>query len=82
MTLLESLERQVKKNLQGVQVFHREDMLKAIEEHRLFFANEIKIDNDEQGEHLILTFDDQMVCFELIWREDGPRLTLIEIRLA
>lgn len=82
MTLLESLERQVKKNLRGVQVFHKEDMLQAIKKHNLFFANEIKLDSDEQGEHLILTFDDQIVCFELIWRADGPRLTLIEIRLA
>jgi C4-type Zn-finger protein len=82
MTLLEGLLRQVRKNLRGVQVFHKEDMLKAIKEHNLFFANEIKIDNDEQGEHLILTFDDQIICFELTWRQDGPRLTLIDIRLA
>lgn len=82
MTLLEGLCRQVCKNLKGVQVFHKEDVLKAIKEHNLFYANEIKLDNNEQGEHLILTFDDTIVCFELIWRNDGPRLTLIEIRLA
>jgi hypothetical protein len=72
----------IEKNLKGVQVFHKEDVLKAIKRHNLFYANEIKMDNDEQGEHLILTFDDTIVCFELIWRNDGPRLTLIEIRLA
>lgn len=82
MTLLEGLCRQVCKNLKGVQVFHKEGVLKAIKEHNLFYANEIKLDNDEQGEHLILTFDDTIVCFELIWRNDGPRMTLIEIRLA
>jgi hypothetical protein len=82
MTLLEGLQKQIEKNLKGVQVFHKEDVLKAIKRHNLFYANEIKMDNDEQGEHLILTFDDTIVCFELIWRNDGPRLTLIEIRLA
>lgn len=82
MTLLEGLLAQVRKNLKGVQVFHKEDMLKAISGHNLFYANEIKLDEDEQGEHLILTFDDQIVCFELTWRLDGPRLTLIDIRLA
>lgn len=82
MTLLEGLQKQIEKNLKGVQVFRKEDMLNAIKEHRLFFANEIKLDSDEQGEHLILTFDDTIVCFELVWRADGPRLTLIEIRLA
>ncbi len=82
MTLLESLLAQVCKNLKGVQVFHKEGVLKAISEHNLFYANEIKLDEDEQGEHLILTFDDTIVCFELLWRQDGPRQTLVEIRLA
>lgn len=82
MTLLEGLQRQVAKNLKGVQVFHKEDILKAIKEHSLFYANEVKLDNDEQGEHLILTFDDCIVCFELTWKHDGPRFTLIGIRLA
>ena len=82
MTLLEGLLAQVRKNLKGVQVFHKEDVLKAISEHNLFYANEIKLDEDEQGEHLILTFDDTIVCFELLWRQEGPRQTLVEIRLA
>lgn len=82
MTLLEGILAQVCKNLKGVQVFHKEDVLTAIEEHALVYANEVKLDNDEQGEHLILTYDDQMVCFELIWRQEGPRFTLVEIILA
>ena len=82
MKLLEGLQKQIERDLKGVQIFRKEDMLRVIKEHNLFFANEIKLDADEQGEHLILTFDDTIVCFELIWRADGPRQTLIEIRLA
>lgn len=82
MTLLEGILAQVCKNLKGVQVFHKEDILTAIKEHALVYANEVKLDNDEQGEHLILTYDDQIICFELVWRQEGPRFTLIELRLA
>lgn len=82
MTLLEGLQKQVQVNLRGSQVFRKETILEIIREYNLFFANEIKLDNDEQGEHLILTFDDQIVCFELIWEQEGPRYTLVEIRLA
>lgn len=82
MTLFEGLQEQVRRNLKGSQVLRKERILEVIYEHNLFFANEIKMDSDEQGEHLILTFDDQIICFELIWRQDGPQYTLIEIRLA
>ena len=82
MTLLESIEKQVSHYIKGTQVFRKDDLVRVIKEHNIVFANDIKIDEDEQGEHLILTFDDQIVCLELIWRQDGPRCTLIDLRLA
>ena len=82
MTLLEGLQKQISSHLRGVQIFGKEKLIETIKEHNLVFANDVKIDSDEQGEHLILTFDDQIVCFELTWRQDGPKCTLIDIRLA
>lgn len=82
MTILESIEKQVSHHIKGAQVFHKEDIIKVIKEHNLIFTNDIKLDEDEQGEHLILTYDEAIVCLELTWRQEGPRFTLIEIRLA
>lgn len=82
MTVLESIKKQVSHYIKGTQVFRKEDLVRVMREHNLVFANDIKIDEDEQGEHLILTFDDQIVCLELIWRQDGPRYTLIDLLLA
>lgn len=82
MTVLESIKKQVSHYIKGTQVFHKEDLVRVMREHNLVFANDIKIDEDEQGEHLILTFDDQIVCLELIWRQEGPRYTLIDLHLA
>ena len=82
MTLLEGLQNQVSNHLKGVQIFGKDKLIDTIKKHNLVFANDVKIDSDEQGEHLILTFDDQIVCFELTWRQDGPKCTLVDIRLA
>ena len=82
MTLLESVERQVAHYIKGTQVFRKDDIIRVIKEHNIVFANDAMIDEDEQGEHLILTFDDQIVCLELTWKQEGPRSTLIDIRLA
>lgn len=82
MTVLESIEKQLCHHVKGAQVFHKNDVIKVIKEHNLVFANDVKIDEDEQGEHLILSYDETIICFELIWRQDGPRYTLIELRLA
>jgi hypothetical protein len=82
MTLLESIEKQLSSHLKGSQLFIKEKLVEVIKEHNIVFANNVMIDNDEQGEHLILTFDDQIVCLELTWRQEGPRSTLIDIRLA
>jgi hypothetical protein len=82
MTLLESIEKQLSSHLRGSQVFIKEKLIEVIKEHNIVFANDVMIDNDEQGEHLILRFDDQIVCFELVWKQYGPRFTLIELRLA
>lgn len=82
MKLLEGLQNQISHYIKGTQFFDKSELLRVIKEHNIVFANNVMIDEDEQGEHLILTFDDQMVCFELIWRQEGPRHTLIELRLA
>jgi len=82
MTLLESLARQLSSHLRGSQVFNKDKLVEVIREHNIVFANDVKIDEDEQGEHLVLTFDDTLVCFELVWNQVGPRFTLTEIILA
>ena len=82
MTILESIEKQVSHHIKGAQVFHKEDIIKVIKEHNLVFANDIKLDEDEQGEHLILTYDETIICLELTWRQEGPRHTLVAIQLA
>jgi hypothetical protein len=82
MTLLEGLQKQLSSHLKGVQIFGKDKLIETIKEHNLIFANDVKIDSDEQGEHLILNFDDQIVCFELVWKQYGPRFTLTELRLA
>ena len=82
MTILESLEKHLSRHLKGSQVFGKDKLVDAIKEHNIVFANDIMIDEDEQGEHLILTFDSQIVCFELTWKQEGPRYTLIKLRLA
>lgn len=78
MTLLEGLRKQLEHYVKGVQVFHKEDMISAIKEHNLIFANDVRLIADES--FLKIEFDDTEITFELIWREDGPRSTLIEIR--
>ena len=82
MTILESLEKQLANHLKGSQVFGKDKLVEVVKEHNIVFANDVMIDEDKQGEHLILTFDDQIVCFELVWRQEGPRFTLTELRLA
>lgn len=78
MTLLGGLEKQVQVYLKGSQVLRKEKILETIKRHNLVFANEIEMD----GEHLIFTFDDYIICFELVWKEDGPFKTLIDVHLA
>lgn len=82
MTLLEGLQNQLSHYVRGTQVFDKNELIRVIKEHNIAFANNVNIDADEQGEHLILIFDDQTVYFELIWRQEGPRYTLIELKLA
>jgi hypothetical protein len=82
MTILESIAMQVSHHVKGAQIFNKDDLVRAIKEHNIVFANDIKIDEDEQGEHLILTYDDQIVCLQLTWRQEGPRHTLVAIQLA
>jgi len=80
MTLLEGLRKQLEYYLKGTQVFCKEDLISAIREHNLIFANDVRLIADES--FLKIEFDDKEIILELIWREDGPRSTLIEIRLA
>jgi hypothetical protein len=78
MTLLEGLRKQLEYYIKGTQVFHKEDLISAIREHNLIFANDVRLIADES--FLKIEFDDEEITLELIWREDGPRSTLIEIR--
>lgn len=82
MTILESIVRQVTHFIKGAQVFQKDDIVRIIKEHNIVFANDAKITEDEDGEYLLLTFDDVNICLELTWRQEGPRNTLIDIRLT
>ena len=78
MTLLEGLRKQLEHYIKGTQVFRKEDLISAIREHNLIFANDVRLIANES--FLKIEFDDIEITLELIWREDGPRSTLIEIR--
>ena len=80
MTIKEGLRKQLEHYVKGTQVFHKEDLISAIREHNLIFANDVRLIADES--FLKMEFDDEEIIFELIWREDGPRSTLVEIRLT
>jgi hypothetical protein len=78
MTIKEGLRKQLEHYIRGTQVFRKEDLISAIREHNLIFANDVRLIANES--FLKVEFDDEEITFELIWREDGPRSTLIEIR--
>ena len=78
MTIKEGLRKQLEHYIKGTQVFHKEDLISAIKEHNLIFANDVRLIANES--FLKIEFDDEEITLELIWREDGPRSTLIEIR--
>jgi hypothetical protein len=78
MTIKDGLRRQLLHYVKGAQVFCKEDLISAIKEHNLIFANGIQLIADES--FLKIEFDDEEITLELIWREDGPRSTLIDIR--
>lgn len=78
MTIKEGLRRQLEHYIKGAQVFRKKDLISAIREHNLIFANDVRLIADES--FLKIEFDDEEITLELIWREDGPRSTLIEVR--
>ena len=78
MTIKEGLRRQLEHYIKGTQVFRKKDLISAIREHNLIFANDVRLIADES--FLKIEFDDIELTLELIWREDGPRSTLIEVR--
>jgi len=78
MTIKDGLKKQLEHYVRGAQVFHKEDLISAIKGHNLIFANDVRLIADES--FLKIEFDDEEITLELIWREDGPRSTLIEIR--
>lgn len=79
MTIREGLRKKLEHYVKGTQVFRKEDLISAIKEHNLIFANDVRLIADES--FLKIEFDDEEIILELIWREDGPRSTLTEIRL-
>ena len=78
MTIKEGLRKQLEHYIRGTQVFRKEDLISAIREHNLIFANDVRLIANES--FLKVEFDDEEITFELIWREEGPRSTLTEIR--
>jgi hypothetical protein len=78
MTIKEGLRKQLEHYIKGTQVFHKKNLISAIREHNLVFANDVRLIADES--FLKIEFDDEEITLELIWREDGPRNTLIGIR--
>jgi len=78
MTIKDSLKKQLEHYMKGAQVFDKEALISAIREHNLIFANDVRLIADES--FLKIEFDDEEITLELIWREDGPRSTLIEVR--
>ena len=80
MTIKDAMLKQLLHYVKGTQVFHKDDLITAIKEHNLIFANDIRLIADES--FLKLEFDDIELTLELIWREDGPRSTLENIRFC
>lgn len=77
MTIKESLMKQLEYYIKGTQVFRKEDLINAIRKHNLIFANNVQLIADKS--FLKIEFDDEEITLELIWREEGPRSTLLEI---
>ena len=79
MTIKEGLCKQLLYYVKGTQMFNKEDLITAIKDHSLIFANDVRLMADES--FLKIEFDDIEITLELIWREDGPRKTLENIRV-
>jgi hypothetical protein len=75
MTLEQAFRSHVISNLKGAQVFNLDTIIKVLKKTNLVIANDIVIDK----EHLKVLYDDKTIEFELTWREDGPRKTLVNI---
>lgn len=65
----------LKKNLQGVQLFRREDIPQIIKKFDLIPCNDI----DMRDDVLMVCFDDQVLYVQLTWEQLGPRNTLVGI---
>lgn len=78
MTIKDAMLKQLSHYVKGAQVFNKSDLITAIKEHNLVFANNIELIADES--FLKIEFDDIELTLELVWREDGPRSTLENIR--
>ena len=78
MTLRDGMLKQLLHYVKGTQVFYKDDLITAIKEHNIIFANDVRLMAD--GSFLKIEFDDIEFTLELVWREDGPRSTLENIR--
>jgi hypothetical protein len=65
----------LKKNLQGVQLFRKEDIPQIIKKFDLIPCNGIDMKEDVLG----IFYDDAIMYLNLTWKQEGIKYTLIDI---
>lgn len=75
MKLKDIVLQLLRKNLQGVQLFRREDIPQKIKKFDLIPCNNV----DMRDDVLIVCFDDQICYIKLTWEQLGPKNTLVSI---
>lgn len=77
MKLKDIVLRLLKKNLQGVQLFRKEDVPQIIRKFDLVPCNGIDMKEDVLG----IFYDDAIMYLNLTWKQEGIKYTLIDISL-
>jgi len=77
MKLKDIVLQLLKKNLQGVQLFRKEDVPQIIRKFDLVPCNGIDMKEDVLG----IFYDDAIMYLNLTWKQEGVKYTLIDISL-
>ena len=77
MKLKDIVLQLLKKNLQGVQLFRKEDVPQIIRKFDLVPCNGIDMKEDVLG----VFYDDAIMYLNLTWKQEGIKYTLIDISL-
>ena len=77
MKLKDIVLQLLKKNLQGVQLFRKEDVPQIIRKFDLVPCNGIDMKEDVLG----IFYDDAIMYLNLTWKQEGIKYTLIDISL-